>query len=178
MLRLISPGVICCSYSLERLSSSAAFISISNAVDALTATTKGRAELLRIAPVNHFSSSLTNRDPASSRLSATSRCWRPWAPNRRAAWHPNSLAHAHRRARSAGKKPRNASKRRPRSLTQTSGGLPARSARAQAGGSGSSIGGSSGSPVISREPRPWVKNDQPQRVMTTMRFAYPIRNAM
>ena len=45
----------------------------------------------------------------------------------------------------------------------------------EGGGSGSSIGGSIGWPVISREPRPWVKNDHAQRVTTTIRFANPMR---
>ena len=46
---------------------------------------------------------------------------------------------------------------------------------AQAGGSGSSIGGRRGDPVISREPRPRVKKLQAQRTVTTIRLAKPIR---
>ena len=48
------------------------------------------------------------------------------------------------------------------------------------GGSGSSIGGSSRlhSPVISRVLRPRVKNDHAQRIVTTIRFANPMRYRM
>src|SRR5439155_3861052 len=47
-----------------------------------------------------------------------------------------------------------------------------------AGGSGSAIGGSSGVPVIRREPRPWVRKLHAQRTVTTSRFANPIRYTM
>ena len=43
------------------------------------------------------------------------------------------------------------------------------------GGSGSSIGGRSGRPVISRVPRPWVRKLHAQRTMTTSRLENPIR---
>ena len=43
------------------------------------------------------------------------------------------------------------------------------------GGSGSSIGGSSCVPVISRVPRPWVRNVHAQRIRTTIRLEKPIR---
>ena len=46
---------------------------------------------------------------------------------------------------------------------------------AMTGGSGSSIGGSNGPPVISRVARPWVMNDHPHRTSTTSRLAKPIR---
>ncbi len=46
---------------------------------------------------------------------------------------------------------------------------------AHPGGSGSSIGGTLGSPVMSRVARPRVRNDQPQRTMTTTRLANPMR---
>ena len=44
--------------------------------------------------------------------------------------------------------------------------------------SGSWIGGSSDSPVMSRVPRPWVRKLPAQRTTTTIRFAKPIRYAM
>ena len=43
------------------------------------------------------------------------------------------------------------------------------------GGSGSSIVGSSGPPVMRRVPRPWVRKLHAQRITTTIRFANPIR---
>lgn len=42
-------------------------------------------------------------------------------------------------------------------------------------GSGSSIGGTSGVPVMSRVERPRVRNENAQRVLTTIRLAKPIR---
>src|SRR6185369_10048802 len=48
----------------------------------------------------------------------------------------------------------------------------------QAGGSGSSISGTRGWPVISREPRPWVKKLHAHRTTTTRRLAKPIRYTM
>ena len=45
----------------------------------------------------------------------------------------------------------------------------------QAGGSGCSISGTNGWPVISLEPRPWVKKLHAQRTTTTSRLANPIR---
>src|SRR6202142_3119704 len=48
----------------------------------------------------------------------------------------------------------------------------------QDGGSGSSIGGRSGAPVISRDPRPRVKNLQAQRTTPTIRLGKPIRYRM
>src|SRR5204863_351639 len=47
-----------------------------------------------------------------------------------------------------------------------------------AGGSGSSIGGSSGIPVIRRDPRPWVRKLHAHRTVTTTRFANPMRYTM
>lgn len=46
---------------------------------------------------------------------------------------------------------------------------------AQGSSTGSSISGTNGWPVISRLPRPWVMKLHPQRTMTTMRLAKPIK---
>ena len=46
---------------------------------------------------------------------------------------------------------------------------------ARTGGSGSSIGGSNTLPVMSRTPRPWVRNVHAQRTRTTIRLENPIR---
>jgi len=55
------------------------------------------------------------------------------------------------------------------------GSAGARGGAVYAGGSGSSISGRSGWPVMSREPRPWVRKLHAQRVTTTIRLANPIR---
>ena len=40
------------------------------------------------------------------------------------------------------------------------------------------MGGNSGEPVISRVLRPWVRKLHAQRIITTIRFANPMRYAM
>ena len=76
--------------------------------------------------------------------------------------------------RDAGPPPR-PGRGRPARRRRLSGRRHAAPSGARTGGSGSSIGGSSSFPVISRAPRPWVRNVHAQRTRTTIRFEKPIR---